>query len=97
MATMMKCGHAANSTTTIEGEKRPACAICAGISGGANLIVDEVGPDLSKRQARCGYATSSRCEGTIIPSEQARDKQAFFEYRPDREFDSFYCGCFGWN
>ena len=22
---------------------------------------------------------------------------AFFQYRPDKEYDSYYCGCYGWD
>lgn len=57
MQPMMKCGHAANSTTVIDGERVPACVICAMIPGlgDAGLVVDDHPPDLSERRARCAY------------------------------------------
>ena len=45
-------------------------------------------PDLSKRTARCAYG------GAEVPSAVAL---AFFRYRPEREHDEYYCGCYGWD
>lgn len=94
---MMECGHAANATHN----GAPACVICAGISGGANLRVATVAPDLTGRRARCGY----RVQGKSLKPEPAgaHDPDGvpssadlwFFEYRPNEPFDSFYCGCHG--
>ena len=79
---MMRCGHAANA---LENGK-PVCAICAGIHDGYNQIGNT--PNLAGRQARCAY-----CKRTV-PSKTSL---AFFEHRPDMEYDSFYDGCFGWD
>lgn len=88
MNVMMKCGHAANAQyTDTDGNKKPCCAICAGINSRAYEIADDV-PDLSGRKARCSY-----CGKTT----ESNFNLAFFEYRPDRETDSFYDGCMGWD
>jgi hypothetical protein len=81
---MMKCGHAANSTSN----GKPACVICAGIKPGWNEI-DTEAPSLEGRKARCG-----QCQHIVNSNS---DKLAFFEHRPEREFDSYYCGCRGWD
>jgi hypothetical protein len=78
---MMKCGHAANGTTH---SGKPCCVICAGIHPGADVVVDE--PDLTGRVAKC-----SDC-GCEVKSDMGLP---FFEYRPTRKFDVFYCGCRG--
>lgn len=85
MTTMMKCGHAANAKRRETGE--PVCVICVGIDPGAT-VVDDTPPDLSKRTAKCVY-----CKKTT-PSDS--DFRPFFEYRPNCESDSYYCGCRGW-
>lgn len=84
MAIMMKCGHSANA---VNEHGKPSCAICAGLTPNAD-IVDDTPLDLSKRKAKC-----SDC-GTI---KQSSTDLAFFGHKPDREYDSFYCGCRGWN
>jgi len=45
--------------------------------------------DLTGRWAKCGY----HC-GAERPSAWGL---AFFEYKPERDSDNFYCGCMGWN
>ena len=83
MKVMMKCGHAANAKTA---DGRPCCAICAGLTDEAYEAVPP--PPLEGRKAvcsACGKKTDSRLE---LP---------FFEYRPDKETDMYYCGCFGWD
>ena len=79
--TMMKCGHTAQGTSS----GKPVCVICIGITAGAREVTEQ--PDLTGRRAQCPY-----CH-TIRPS---RLDLAFFELRANKEFDSFYCGCRGW-
>lgn len=84
---LMKCGHIANA---VENGK-PICAICIGIKEGARevesyLVSGTVG--IEGRMAKCEWC------GTIITSEW---ELPFFEYKPNEEFDSFYCGCIGWD
>lgn len=79
----MQCGHTANATSS---DGKPACAICVGIHPGAT----EPGPpsDLTGRTARCAYG------GIAVPSNASLP---FFEHRPDKPHDLYYCGCFGWD
>ena len=103
---MMKCGHAANA---VEGKTgKPSCVICVGIHPGA-MEIDDSPPDLSKRKARCLYhgsiprgglhESNYGCKrGEACNCERPSDsKLPFFEHRPNREHDAFYCGCWGWD
>lgn len=45
-------------------------------------------PDLEGREAKCDI-----CK-TVQHSSRSL---AYFGYKPDQEFDGFYCGCKGWN
>ncbi len=101
---MMKCGHAANATSN----GKPACVICAGISGGANMIVNDNPPNLSGRKARCSYYGTSpkgrnyegeSCKrGEVCKCERdSSEELAFFEYCLGKDFDKYYCGCWGWD
>lgn len=48
----------------------------------------------SPRMARCGYY-GKRCKSERPSSEKAN--LAFFQETPDRDYDDYYCGCYGWN
>ena len=78
---MMACGHASNAVSN----GKPACAIC----NVTTIAKDAV--DLSNRQARCSYYKN--CKSSSPSSKDL----AFFGYKPDREFDNYYCGCMGWD
>jgi hypothetical protein len=80
---MMQCGHAANATQ----DGRPVCVICVGIVDGADRV-DPDPPPLGGRTMVCGSCRAER------PSDRSA---AFFQARPDREKDSFYDGCRGWD
>ena len=80
---MMKCGHAANATHN----GKPVCAIYFGLTPDAEIVAGTA-PDLTGRKARCNYC------GEIVDSKASLP---FFEYRPEQEYDSFYCGCWGWD
>lgn len=84
MPPLMLCGHTANATT---GTGQPACAICAGLTEDATRV-DPDQPELAGRHARC-----PDCK-TVVPSGL---NLAFFQHRPDSEFDSHYDGCRGWD
>jgi hypothetical protein len=97
---LMQCGHTAQATTTLppdeDGTERTirCCVICAGIDKGYNICADK--PSLKGRKARCDYW---RSKDKHQPGDEVDSKWslAFFEYRPDKEYDKYYCGCFGWN
>ena len=102
---MMKCGHAANATS----DGKPSCVICHGIEGGLNMIVDDAPPDLSARRARCGYfgttpkgrnheSNYGSVRGKPCTAEEPSNPDLpFFAHRPSEKFDTFYCGCWGWD
>ena len=80
---LMKCGHTAQAV--IYGTETPVCAIC-----GCTDIEDAI-PDLTGRKAHC---SEHRGTGGITDSSF---NLAFFKHCPDKDFDEFYCGCWGWN
>jgi hypothetical protein len=106
---VMKCGHVANSLgkpAHYVGEPIPACAICSCFE------IAETQPDLSKRKARCSYYGQKlgRRGGCDHPkevhsadnicwceAESDNVRLLFFKHNPEKEFDEFYCGCFGWD
>lgn len=80
----MECGHQANG----ERDGKPVCVICIGLDPGAEVARAEL-VDLSGRVAvcpDCGQRKPSNTHG--LP---------FFQHRPDRDTDSFYDGCKGWD
>ena len=84
MNPLMKCGHIGYAK---DKDGNPCCAICAGSTPDA-FIVEDNQPNLAGRKARCLYCGSLKDSSPDLP---------FFEYRPDRKFDGYYCGCKGWN
>lgn len=84
MKPMMKCGHAANA---VDKDGNPCCAICAGSTPDA-FIVEDKEIDLTGRKAICSYCNTIVDSSLDLP---------FFEYRPDKEYDNFYDGCWGWD
>lgn len=79
---MMKCGHASNASTS---DGNPCCAICAGGTGWNTVATS---PNLEDRKSIC-----LSCKRIVASNLDL----AFFEYRPDKELDAYYCGCKGWN
>lgn len=99
----MACGHTTHAFNTRT--NTPSCVICVGIHPGADtLVTADDRPDLTGRRARCNYSMKT---GTCQPTRNMRVATAtevdsawglaFFEHRPDAEFDAYYCGCFGWD
>lgn len=80
---LMKCGHIAQSTLN----GNPVCVICYGLTPDAEIVA-ETEPDLTGRKATCAYCGKKVNSNKNLP---------FFEYRPDRDTDSYYCGCGGWD
>jgi hypothetical protein len=104
----MKCGCAASGVATANkgvtfDPPIPCCVL-------HNCIeVAEAAPDLSDRIARCTYRSCKtylakyrdthygalRDDGrSYAPSDL---KLPFFKYKPDEEFDEYFCGCMGWD
>ena len=80
---LMKCGHTANAEYD---NGKPCCLICS-LKREAYEVVDDK-PDLTGRKAKC-----TDC-GEIVDSNW---NLPFFEYCPDKEYDRFYSGCWGWD
>ena len=87
---LMECGHTANATFRPHGgAEQPCCAICIGITKGAEEVVPkEKQPDLTNRIAKCVYCRKVTSSELSLP---------FFEYKPARPLDWYYCGCRGWD
>lgn len=101
---MMACGHTANATS----DGKPSCVICAGIRPGAMQVVES--PNLDGRMARCAHHGANLrvrskegpcghgvCTCEKPSAEGLKGRLAFFEHRPDKERDLYYCGCAGWD
>ena len=76
---LMRCGHVAS---TVDSNNNPVCATCYGLTRNAEIVV--LSPDLTKRKARCSYC--------LQPTDSAIEL-SHFEYRPNKSFDLYYCGC----
>lgn len=81
MSVLMKCGHTANALTN----GKPCCAICVPKREAFEIVE---GFDLKNRIAKCCYCSKKRTSDLDLP---------FFEYKPNKEFDEYYCGCYGWD
>ncbi len=81
---LMKCGHVANSL--YGKDNQPCCLICAPKPEAFEKIT--VLPNLIGRKAKCSDCDNIVDSNWYLP---------FFEYRPNEEYDKYYCGCFGWN
>lgn len=83
---LMQCGHVANATN---GKGEAVCVICD-----CEKVVSECSgtKGLEGRFAICSQ--HKREINTPVPS---RWELPFFEYRPDKEYDLYYCGCYGWD
>lgn len=79
---ILKCGHIPNSVTYIDGEEKECCAICGCYE------FSDIEVDLTNRKAKCRYCDNETKSNFNLP---------FFEYKPNQEYDNYYCGCFGWD
>lgn len=111
-AAMMGCGHVANAMdgdgkpvcvicvgidprATIEVTEDQFSALL-----GRRARCDYYG-QASTRSYSCNHAAETGCSRDACTCELASTRGltgelAFFDHRPDDEFDRFYCGCKGW-
>jgi len=83
----MKCGHTANAhTTNKDGKTIEICCLC---SGNPDAKIEVPPPDLTGRKACCDH-----CRKLV---DSNFEHLAFFEYRPSKDTDRYYCGCMGWD
>jgi hypothetical protein len=87
MMYLMACGHTSNAH---DENGDPVCIMCLGTHNGARVPVKECNGNegLKGRRAKCAYGDSITDSRWSLP---------FFQYRPDKEYDEYYCGCMGWN
>lgn len=82
MGQVMECGHAAQSPS--------GCVICDCAKVAAQ-------PDLAGRKAKCTYHAAARTKYKCAKESISSASLAFFKHDADAEFDSYYCGCWGWD
>lgn len=80
---LMTCGHTANGYKVIGNRRIPCCVICD-----CDKIAQQTFVVNSSRLMKC------RSCGRVVESNQ---DAAFFKFQPDEEYDSYYCGCDGWD
>lgn len=96
---MLRCGHSANA---VDEKGNPSCAICC------TKEIDKNPPDLSARKARCTYfgsvpkgrnhESNYDCKrGQACLCERPSDTNLPFFHYTSKDFDEFYCGCWGWD
>lgn len=61
---------------------KPACAICSCYE------IAEEQPILRNRKAKCCWCGKVTRSSFSLP---------YFEFKPAKEYDSYYCGCKGWD
>ena len=84
MEFLMKCGHVANA-------KDENGVIMCGICDCKEIQCECHGDEgLENRLASCRHCSG----GAPGPSKW---NLPFFKYQPDKPFDSYYCGCYGWD
>jgi hypothetical protein len=70
------------TTAKLNPDNIPICPICM-----CHEIAEQ--PSLEGREAKCVYGCGAKRPSSFdLP---------FFQYRPDAEYDKFYCGCEGWD
>lgn len=84
---LMKCGHRDNAQT---GDHKPCCVLCIG-NPNAFIVDREIINDTDGLEGR--HATCEMC-GRKVDSKWTLP---FFEYRPNKVDDVYYCGCGGWD
>lgn len=111
MAVMMKCGHAANATSDGKPACVICAMIDSGwnvvddsppdLSQRRARCTDYGRVGRYDGNQGCKRGTPCNCEEPSsdgITTDGKPSRLAFFEYRPGKEFDEFYCGCsVGWD
>jgi hypothetical protein len=82
VAVLLECGCAACAFRIVDGNKIPCCGIHDCITPSEEM------PSLEGREAKCSYGDR------IVESNY---NLAFFRYKPNKEYDEYYCGCYGWD
>lgn len=82
MSVIMKCGCVGNSSWKKQnGEDLPYCII-------HNCVeVSNEQPNLIGRKSKCRECGNTTNSSLNLP---------FFHYNKDKNYDYYYCGCYGW-
>ena len=80
---LMKCGHIGYGETT---DGKPYCIICD------CDILDDAPLDLTTRKARCPHCGKITQSSYNLPFFEPKEK-----FNPKGQYDSYYCGCEGWD
>lgn len=85
---LMACGHVAQAVDGKTG--KPGCIFCFPNpkSTIVKRTIENMTDGLEGRKARCAWCNKKT---------DSRWDLAFFEYKPDKEYDEYYCGCGGWD
>lgn len=86
MRYLMKCGHVANAK---DENGTIMCGICDCKEIQCECHDSE---GLKGRMAICSQHKGF--SNTPVPSKW---ELPFFKYQPDKPYDSYYCGCWGWD
>lgn len=85
---LMACGHIAQAVDGKTGE--PGCVFCfpSPKSMIVERVIENMTDGLEGRKAKCAWCNKKTDSRWDLP---------FFEYKPDKEYDEYYCGCGGWD
>lgn len=84
---IMKCGHVA-SVDDYE-DKEPRCDLCD-----CTEVVREVQNNTDGLEDRIALCMGHKGKG--YAETPSRWNLPFFQYNPDKDYDEYYCGCWGW-
>ncbi len=87
---IMKCGCVNDSHMSYPKEPQKEPKACCSLHGTTEPAQTQ--PNLDKRIARCAYFA-----GKCGHSEPSSIDLAFFKYCEGKEYDEYYCGCYGWD
>lgn len=72
-----------HAPNAVRGKDTPCCSVCGCVE------FDEKIPNLTGRKSRCCYGNHDEQPSNV--------NLAFFRHTPERDHDTHYCGCFGWD
>ena len=86
MEYLMKCGHVANGKNE---QGQDVCTICRC----SEIVTACTGTKgLEGRFALC-----SQHKGIVNAPVPSKWELPLFQYRPNEKYDTYYCGCWGWD
>ncbi len=95
---LMKCGCVAQGTCSksrgVDFDPPIPCCVIHDCLEPAESV-----PDLTGRKALCSYGKDGGKYKHTRPYNETKSdfNLAFFEYHPESKYDTYYCGCWGWD